>query len=291
MNKITKKSSHSRWHPRLMRGTLAFTLIELLVVIAIIAILAALLLPALAKAKVAALTAKCLSNKKQMATACEMYSGDNKDYMVPNAPAGVPDADKTWCSGLGESWGPSQANTNAAVYRAALLAPYLSGQVAVYGCPADNIASDNGLRIRAVSMNANMGGAYYSSMGSSIYDGAYNPGYRIYIKNSDLTKPRPSDAFVFCDESMRTLNDGFLQMNLSTPDYPDVPAAYHGKKGNCFSFADGHAEKKIWQEKNLPATLGLINCPYQYGSIGGHWNTIGSDRDWKWLTNHAAAKK
>ncbi len=140
----TEAIKSDRAIPRVARS--AFTLIELLVVIAIIAILAAMLLPALSKAKIRAQAIGCMSNNKQLGLAWVMYANDNRDFLPINndgsqAYLGTPN----WISGLLD-WTASTDNTNTAYLvndSNSLLGNYVGRDFKIFACPRSHFCKRN----------------------------------------------------------------------------------------------------------------------------------------------------
>ena len=215
-------------------------MIELLVVIAIIAILAALLLPALAKAKQKGQGAACLSNGRQLTLAWLTYAADFNDRLVYNKPSYATDTNN-W-EGDVLSWGADPQNTNVLLLKNALLGPYLAKSVGIFKCPADLVPCPLGPRVRSYSMNAFVGPQ--NSAGTPI-----NALWHQFLRLTDMRVP--ANIYVFLDEHPDSINDGWFVFCSAgrpgeTAQWSDLPASYHN--GACgFSFADGHSEIKKWR--------------------------------------------
>jgi prepilin-type processing-associated H-X9-DG protein len=225
---------------------------------------------------------QCRSNLKQIQLGALMYKEDSNGYLLPNAPSnwGLPAGAKSWVDANSvEGWGALDGNTNRSLYTSALLAPYVVNQLGVYKCPADNIPSANGPRVRSYSMNGQMGAVY-------ITDHNLDVGARQYVKETDLLRPVPSEAWIFADENPDSLQDGYLEVDSISGGFPDIPAAYLG--GACgFSFADGHVEIHKWMTSVLTSIVVVPPKVVHSPSVSGGTQNV----DWMWYAQRSAAPK
>ena len=266
----------------LRKGCRGFTLIELLVVIAIIAILAALLLPALARAKMAAKRIQCINNEKQLATTWMIYATDNADWLPSNGQNNVEPPSpslKLWVQGC-MAYDEDRTNTMYILdNKYAQFASYLQ-TLKVYVCPTDPLnVLVNGQslpRVRSYALNA------YVGTRTDFWDNRLNANFTVFRKHTEISPKLPAGTLTFIDVYADSLCWPYFGVYMTQDSFFNFPNSSHNR-GGVGSFADGHTEYHRWRDQR---TITAYSANYH-----NHNDPSPGNVDLSWLRARATVPK
>lgn len=248
-------------------------------VIAIVAVLAAMLLPALARAKQQAWRVQCTNHQRQLTGTWMMYANDHNDAIASNGNSSTPSTrTKFWVQGY--FYEPTQTTNSAFLLdpRYALFAPYLP-TTRVYVCPSDRRTVKVGTaeypRLRSYAMNA-----YLGWIGP--WDGRLSISHRVFLKHSHLIPRMPAGTFLFADVNPNSICWPYFGVQMATASFFNFPGSAHGR-GAVVSFSDGHAEAHRWRDQR---TVTAFSPDYHR-----HADASPGNPDLAWLRDRTTVRK